>query len=287
MWRRPRWPAARQALAVPSIGWSTLFFVAPLVLLFVYSFGTTDLLTYQVSFGWTTQHYGDVFEGLYLDAIRRSLLLSVGTTLACLVIGFPVAYTIARAPRRWQIALLLMVMVPFWTSFVVRTYGVFNVIGDRGPLQQVLHALGLVDGDIHLLFTPAGVALGLVYSYLPLMILPLYVALERIDPALVEAAGDLGAGPWSALRRIVLPLALPGIVAGSLLVGIPAAGEYVIPQILGGGKTLMVGNIVASQFLDSGDYPFGSALAMVLTGIVMIALLLLRARSARAEVVAE
>jgi ABC-type spermidine/putrescine transport system permease subunit I len=270
---------------VPSIGWTTLFFVAPLVLLFVYSFGTTELLTYRVTFGWTTQHYGDVFEGLYLDAIRRSLLLSLGTTLACLVIGFPVAYTIARAPRRWQLALLLMVMVPFWTSFVVRTYGVFNVIGDRGPLQQVLHSLGLVDEDIHLLFTPAGVAIGLIYSYLPLMILPLYVALERIDPALVEAAGDLGAGPFSTLRRVVLPLALPGIVAGSLLVGIPAAGEYVIPQILGGGKTLMVGNIVASQFLDIGDYPFGSALAMVLTGVVMVAILLLRSRSARAEVV--
>ena len=270
---------------MPSIGWTTLFFVAPLVLLFVYSFGTTDLLTYEVKFGWTTEHYGHVFEGLYLDAIFRSLLLSLATTVACLIIGFPVAYTIARAPRRWQIALLLMVMVPFWTSFIVRTYGVFNVIGDRGPLQQALHAIGLIDGDIHLLFTPAGVALGLIYSYLPLMILPLYVALERIDPALEDAAGDLGAGPFSALRRVVLPLAMPGIVAGSLLVGIPAAGEYVIPQILGGGKTLMVGNIVALQFLDIGDYPFGSALAMVLTGIVMVVLLVLRSRSARAEVV--
>jgi ABC-type spermidine/putrescine transport system permease subunit I len=280
-----RLPAGRHALAVPSIGWTTLFFVAPLVLLFVYSFGTTELLTYRVTFGWTTEHYRHVFEGLYLDAILRSLLLSVSTTLACLLIGFPVAYTIARAPRRWQLALLLMVMVPFWTSFIVRTYGVFNVIGDRGPLQQALHALGVVDGDIHLLFTPAGVALGLIYSYLPLMILPLYVALERIDPALEDAAGDLGAGPFSALRKVVLPLAMPGIVAGSLLVGIPAAGEYVIPQILGGGKTLMVGNIVALQFLDIGDYPFGSALAMVLTAIVMVVLLVLRSRTARAEVV--
>jgi spermidine/putrescine transport system permease protein len=177
-------------------------------------------------------------------------------------------------------------MVPFWTSFVVRTYGVFNVIGDRGPLQQLLKGLGLVDGDIHLLFTPLGVGIGLVYTYLPLMILPLYVALERIDPALLEAANDLGARPWRTLMRVIVPLALPGIIAGCILVGIPATGEYVIPQILGGGKTLMVGNVVADQFLEIGNFPFGAALAMVLTAIVMAVLLVMRSRSDRAEMVA-
>ncbi len=272
----------RQALALPSVGWTALFFVAPLGLLLLYSFGTTNTLTYEVQFGWTTSNYTGVFHGLYIDAIRRSLLLSAGATAACLVIGFPVAYTIARAKGRWQIVLLLMVMVPFWTSFVVRTYGVFNLIGDSGPLAQLLKSLGLVrGGGIHLLFTPVGVGIGIVYSYLPLMILPLYVALERIDPALLDAASDLGAPPRRVLRRVILPLALPGIVAGCVLVGIPATGEYVIPQILGGGKTLMVGNVVANQFLDIGDYPFGSALAIVLTLIVMIVLVVLRARADR------
>lgn len=208
----------------------------------------------------------------------------MGATIACLLIGFPVAYTIARTPGRRQIVLLLAVMVPFWTSFVVRTYGIFNLIADHGPLARLLHALGLVSGDgLHLLFTPTGIGIGIVYSYLPLMILPLYVALERIDPALLDAASDLGASPARVLRRVILPLALPGIAAGCVLVGVPATGEYVIPQILGGGKTLMVGNVIADQFLSLGNYPFGSALAIVLTAIVMLALLVLRSRAGDAD----
>jgi ABC-type spermidine/putrescine transport system permease subunit I len=269
--------AGRHLLALPSVGWAVLFFLAPLVLLVVYSFAQTDLLTYEIKYDWTFSNYTNVFEGLYLDAIVRSLLLSVGATFACLLIGFPVAYTIARAPARWQLLLLLGVMVPFWTSFIVRTYGIFNLIGDSGPLARLLESIGVAgDGGIHLLFTPIGVGIGIVYSYLPLMILPLFVALERIDPALLDAANDLGAPPRNALRRVVLPLARPGIFAGCILVGIPATGEYVIPQILGGGKTLMIGNVVADQFLSAGDYPFGSALAIVLTAIVLVALLILR-----------
>jgi spermidine/putrescine transport system permease protein len=267
----------RQLLALPSVGWTALFFFAPLVLLVVYSFAQTDLLTYEIRFDWTLSNYGNVFQGLYLDAIVRSLILSVGSTLACLLIGFPVAYTIARTRGRGQLILLFGVMVPFWTSFIVRTYGIFNLIGDSGPLARLLESLGIIGGDgLHLLFTPLGVAIGITYSYLPLMILPLYVALERIDPALLDAANDLGAAPHRVLRRVILPLAKPGIAAGCILVGIPATGEYVIPQILGGGKTLMIGNVVADQFLSIGDYPFGSSLAIVLTAIVMIALVLLR-----------
>ncbi len=267
----------RQLLALPSVGWTALFFFAPLVLLIVYSFAQTDLLTYEIRFDWTLSNYGNVFQGLYLDAIVRSLILSVGSTIACLLIGFPVAYTIARTRGRGQLILLFGVMVPFWTSFIVRTYGIFNLIGDSGPLARLLESLGIIGSDgLHLLFTPLGVAIGITYSYLPLMILPLYVALERIDPALLDAANDLGAAPHRVLRRVILPLAKPGIAAGCILVGIPATGEYVIPQILGGGKTLMIGNVVADQFLSIGDYPFGSSLAIVLTAIVMIALVLLR-----------
>jgi spermidine/putrescine transport system permease protein len=273
----------RHLLVVPSVGWTLLFFVAPLALLFVYSFGSTDLLTYEVTFGWTGQHYVDVFQGLYLDAILRSLALSVGATIACLLIGFPVAFTIARARGRRQALLLLGVMIPFWTSFVVRTYGIYNVIADNGPLYHLLHSLGLVHGYIHLLFTPIGVGIGIVYTYLPLMVLPLYVALERIDPALMEAASDLGAKPWRVLRRVILPLAVPGIIAGCILVAIPATGEYVIPQILGGGKGLMFGNVVSDQFLNLGNYPFGAALAVALTVVLMAVLTFLRSRSYKAE----
>jgi ABC-type spermidine/putrescine transport system permease subunit I len=275
--------ASRHLLVAPSVGWTVLFFLAPLALLLVYSFGTTNLLTYQVDFGWTLSNYGGIFQSLYLEPILRSFALSAGATIACLLIGFPVAYTIARASGRRQAILLLMVMIPFWTSFVVRTYGIYNVISDNGPLYQLLHSLGLVHGYIHLLFTPVGVGIGIVYTYLPLMILPLYVSLERIDPAVLEAAQDLGARPHRVLRRVVLPLAVPGIIAGCILVAIPATGEYVIPQILGGGKTLMFGNVVSDQFLNVGDYPFGAALAVSLTVVLMIVLMLLRSRSYRAE----
>jgi ABC-type spermidine/putrescine transport system permease subunit I len=263
----------RHALALPSIGWTTLFFLAPLGLLLVYSFGSTNVLTFQVQFGWTTSNYHDIFQTLYLKTILRSLELSLGATIACLLIGFPVAYTIARVRSRWQTVLLVMVMVPFWTSFVVRTYGIYNLISDSGPL-----------GGLNMLFTPLGVGIGIVYTYLPLMILPLFVALERMDPALIDAAQDLGAPPWRVFRRVVLPLARPGIIAGCILVGVPATGEYVIPQILGGGKTLMFGNVVSDQFLNVGDYPFGAALAVAFTALLMVVLVVLRSRAREEEV---
>ena len=274
---------ARHLLAVPSVAWTVLFFLAPLALLLVYSFGSVNLLTFQVDFGWTLSNYSGIFQKLYLDPVLRSFALSAAATVACLLIGFPVAFTIARASRRRQGLLLLGVMIPFWTSFVVRTYGIYDVISDNGPLYQLLHAVGLVHGYIHLLFTPVGVGIGIVYTYLPLMILPLYVALERMDPALLEAASDLGARPSRVLLRVILPLAVPGIIAGSILVAIPATGEYVIPQILGGGKTLMFGNVVSDQFLSLGNYPFGAALAVALTVVLMIVLTFLRSRSYRAE----
>lgn len=263
--------------------WTAVFFLAPLGLLLVYSFGTVNELTYQVGFGWTFANYPAVFQHLYLDPILRSLVISFIATLGCLVLGFPVAYTIASVGRRLQAVLLLLVMIPFWTSFVVRTYGVYNTISDNGPLYQLLHALGVVHGYIHLLFTPVGVAIGIVYTYLPLMILPLYVTLERIDPALLAAASDLGASPWRVLRRVVLPLATPGIVAGCILVGIPATGEYVIPQILGGDSTLMFGNVVSDQFLVIGNYPVGAAMAVTLTAALLLVLRLLRTRAYDAE----
>jgi spermidine/putrescine transport system permease protein len=275
--------ASRHLLAVPSVGWTLLFFVAPLGLLFVYSFGSTNLITYQVDFGWTLSNYSGIFQSVYLEPILRSFALSAGATVACLVVGFPVAYTIARARGRRQALLLLLVMIPFWTSFVVRTYGIYNVIADNGPLDHLLRSLGLVHGYIHVLFTPIGVGIGIVYTYLPLMILPLFVALERIDPALLEAASDLGAPPSRAFRRVILPLAVPGIIAGCILVAIPATGEYVIPQILGGGTTLMFGNVVSDQFLSLGNYPFGAALAIAITVVLMILLTVMRSRTYRAE----
>jgi spermidine/putrescine transport system permease protein len=286
--RAPRFraPRARHALALPALGWTAAFFLAPLTLLALYSLGQIDIITFQVDWGWTLGNYRRINDPLYLDPIVRSLFLSVGATLGCLVVGFPVALWISRLSGRQQTLALVAVMIPFWSSFVVRTYALVNLLEDGGPLARLLHALGVASLSPSILYTPTAIGIGIVYSYLPLMVLPLFVALERIDPALLDAAADLGAPRRRAFRRVVLPLAAPGVIAGCILVGIPATGEYVIPAILGGDKTLMLGNVIADQFLKVGDYPFGSALAMALTAILTGLLLVGRGRLRRYEEIA-
>jgi spermidine/putrescine transport system permease protein len=242
-----------------------------------------DIITFKVNFGWTLENYQRLTDSLYVHAILRSLAISLGATLGCLLIGYPVAFTIARQKARWQTLLLLAVMIPFWTSFVVRTYGLVNLLSNEGPIAATLRRLGLLDEPLQLLYSPAAVTIGIIYTYLPLMILPLYVALERIDPSLLQAAADLGSSGFGVFRRVVLPLSMPGVIAGCILVGTPATGEYVIPVILGGDKTLVYGNVVADQFLKVGDYAFGSALAMTLMAIVTVFLVVARSRLARAE----
>jgi spermidine/putrescine transport system permease protein len=279
--RTPRF--GRSFLVFPTFVWTALFLLAPLAVLLVYSFGQVDIITLRVFFGWTTDNYARVGSSLYLHTLLRSVLLSLGATLLCLVIAFPVSYYISRQRRRIQYALLVLILVPFWTSFLIRTYAWVGLLQNKGPVEDVLHSLGLLHGSLDVLYTPVAVIIGIVYTYLPLMILPLYVTLERVDPQLLEAARDLGARPWRVLRRVVLPLAVPGIAAGCVIVGIPVMGEYVIPAILGGNKTLMYGNVISSQFFELGDYPFGSALAVTLTIILVTILLLTRKRVARME----
>lgn len=272
--RRARRRLAVGGLVLPAFGWTALFFLAPLIILIAYSFGQIDIITFTVKWGWTTHSYSEVFQSLYLSAIGRSLLLSTGATLACLLVGFPVAYYISLQQGRRQLMLLVAIIVPFWTSFLVRTYAMTNLLG--------YHWLG----GGKLLYTPIAVGLGIFYSYLPLMILPLFVALERIDPSLREAAADLGAGGFRRLRRVILPLAMPGVIAGCILVGVPSTGEYVIPTILGGGKVLMYGNVVADQFQSTGDYPFGAALSVSLMVVLTIVVLVVRRASASREAIA-
>jgi ABC-type spermidine/putrescine transport system permease subunit I len=200
--------------------------------------------------------------------------LSLGTTLGCALLGLPLAYFITRQRPAIQRLLLAGVIVPFWTSFLVRTYSWVNLLQSQGPIDRLAH--GLTGHHFEVLYSPTSIAIGIVYSYLPLMVLPIYVALERVNPDLYDAAADLGARPWRQFRRVVLPLARPGLIAGIIIVGVPAMGEYVIPEILGGGKTLMIGNIIVNEFLDVGNYPFGSALAVSLMVVLMILLFALR-----------
>jgi ABC-type spermidine/putrescine transport system permease subunit I len=266
----------RLALLLPTILITAVCFLVPLGLIGLYSFGSINQVNFDVYFGWTIKNYQGFTSSLYVHTLLRSVILSVSTTLICAVLGFTFAYFISRQPAKAQRLLLVAVIVPFWTSFIVRTYSWVDLLQNLGPVDRFARATGLVDGHINLLYTQYSIAIGIIYSYLPLMILPIYVSLERIDPALFDASADLGATAWRQFRRVVLPLAVPGLIAGIIIVGVPALGEYVIPEILGGGKTLMAGNILADQFLQTGNYPFGSALAVSVMVVLMLMLFLLR-----------
>lgn len=252
---------ARSLLALPSLVWWLLFFMVPLGILVVYSFGQLDIITFKMSWGWTIDNYPRIKDPLYLNAIGRSLMLALGATVGTFILGFPVAYYISRQRGRFQQLLIISVLIPFWVSFVIRTYAWINVLDENGPLASGLRRLGLLHGSLGLAYSNKAVLIGMVATYLPLMVLPLFVALERIDDSLIHAASDLGANGRRTMWRVVFPLARPGIASGCLLVGVPAIGEYVIPSILSGGKTLMLGNVIGDQFLTVGDYPFGAALA--------------------------
>jgi ABC-type spermidine/putrescine transport system permease subunit I len=270
-------------LFLPMGAFTLLFFAAPLVLLVVYSLGQIDVLTFNVTFGWTFDNYTDLADKLYLGALGRSLLLTVSATAGCVLLGFPVALAITQLKGRRQTLVLIGVIVPYWISFVVRNYAWLNLLAPRGLVTRGLETVHIVSPESDLRYTWGAIAVGMIYSYLPLMILPIFVALERIDPAVVDAAADLGLTRWATLRRVLVPLSMPGIIAGCLLVGIPSTGEYTIPAILGGEKTLMIGNIIANQFLSVGDFPFGAAIGTALLALMIVVLLISRRRLARLE----
>ena len=217
-----------------------------------------------VAFTWNLDNYRALWDPVYGEVFLRTLWLSLFGTAATLAIAFPFAYWLARYARH-KTLLLLLVVVPFWTSFLIRTYAWLIILDPEFPIFRWL--------GVDLLYTTRAVYIGVVYNYLPLMILPLYAALERLDWSLVEAAQDLGDPPWRAFRRITLPLSLPGVVAGSLLVFIPLTGEYLIPAILGGNKTSFTGSLIAQQFSEVHDWPLGSAIAVVVIAGMTVVLL--------------
>lgn len=258
---------------IPALGWLIIFFILPLLLIFVYSFLQRG--TYGgINWIFTWSNYQQLGNELYLNTMFRSLWLAFLTTIFCLLIGYPMAFFIATRPPRWRNILLLLVIIPFWTNFLVRTYAWMVLLGKEGIINTVLANLKIIDEPLTLLFTPFAVIIGLIYGYLPFMILPLYASIERFDFTLVEAAQDLGANDFWTTCRIVFPLTLKGIIAGSLLVFIPAIGAFITPDILGGAKSLMVGNLIQNQFLAARNWPLGSAFSMLLMFIILLPMLI-------------
>ncbi len=279
-----RRPALRRVLLLaPGSLWLTVFFAIPLLFVVVASLMHRGQFG-GVAPGFTVEHYRRFFDPLYLAVLARTTLWAALTTAGCVALGFPVAWVVARS-RRFRNLLLLLVVIPFWTSFLVRTFAMIFLLRDSGLVNEVLLQLGLIREPLTLLYTPFAVLLGLIYGFLPFMILPVYATLERLDPTLLEAAALLGARPATRLRTVIVPLALPGIIAGGLLVFVSAFGSFLTSDLLGGAKQAMIGNLIQNQFTTARNWPFGSAASLIVMAVVMIAVLgSLRSRDRTAAV---
>ena len=271
-WMHPRPQARAWALLAPGTIWLVVFFLVPILIMLAYSMMPRGIYG-GVEPGFTLEHYRRFFDPLYLDILKRTFIWSVACTLICLLLGYPVAYTIARGGK-WKNLLLFLVVLPFWTSFLVRTFARIFLLRDTGLLNDWMLRLGLIEEPITMLYTPFAVMAGLVYGFLPFMILPIYASLEKLDLSLLEAAEVLGARPAERFRRITLPLSMPGVVAGCLLVFIPALGSFLTADLLGGAKQLMIGNLVQNQFSAARNWPFGSAASFIVMAMVLVAVML-------------
>jgi spermidine/putrescine transport system permease protein len=287
------------ALSVAPLLWLIAFFIVPLAIVWAYSFGTTTGLV-DIDISGTFANYARTLEPLYLGIFAKSAAVAALTTLLCLIIGFPIALAISFAAPRWKPWLLLLIMLPFWTNLLIRTYALLSVLGTHGfanqsfawvwtHLSAAAVAIGMAPWPqyqpLPLLYNNFALILGLVYVHMPFMVLPLYAALDRLDTSLIEASLDLGAGQWATIRRIVAPLAAPGIISGVIITFVPALGAYLTPDLMGGTDSQMIANVIERQFKGANDWPFGSALSFMLmyATFMLIAFQALRNRKAEAR----
>ncbi len=266
------------SLISPTLLYLLIFMIVPMVLVVVISVLTRG--TYgNIEYRFNIDNYARLIDPLYLRILAYSMWVAGLTTVITILIGYPLAYYIARANPQQRSFLLFLILVPFWTNFIIRIYAWIMILRTEGLLNNFLINLGVINFPLDILYTPLAVQIGMVYEFLPFMVLPLYTSLEKIENAQLEAAADLGARPWRAFLRVTFPLSVPGIVAGSILVFIPAMGMFVVPDLMGGAKTMLVGNLIRNQFLTARDWPFGSAASMLLM-ILTLAVTLVYTRKA-------
>ncbi|MBX3695315.1 MAG: ABC transporter permease subunit [Steroidobacteraceae bacterium] len=290
---RHNWAGKRLVIAVPYV-WLLLFFLIPFIIVFKISFSEVRLAMppYAPLWEWVSERAVDVrlnfgnylfllTDDLYVSAYLYSLKVAAISTLFCLLIAYPMAYGIARSSPATRNLYLMLIILPFWTSFLLRVYAWIGLLQNNGVINKVLMAIGIIDEPITMMQTDFAVFIGIVYSYLPFMILPLYSNLEKHDFTLLEAAADLGASPIKSFLRITLPLSVPGIVAGSLLVFIPAVGEYVIPSLLGSTDQLMIGRVLSDEFFANRDWPVASAVAIAMLLLLMVPIMIFQRYQAR------
>lgn len=253
----------------PVLVWMIALFLLPLLMVFAVSFFSRSSFG-GIELPLTFENYIRFFDPLYFKILWISCILAFFTTALCLVLGYPFAYIIARSPARYRNILMLLIIVPFWTNSLIRTYAWIVLLRTEGVINTLLMQLGLIDQPLSLLYNETAVLIGLVYTMLPFMVLPLYASIEKLDRSLLEAAGDLGARPWQTFGRVTLPLTAPGIMAGSLLVFIPSLGLFFIPDLMGGSKIVLIGNLIKNQFLTARDWPFGSASSIILMALTLL-----------------
>jgi putrescine transport system permease protein len=281
---------------LPSYGWLIIFCLMPLLIVFCISFSAVvdGVPPYKLFFGFDEtgtffakpifESYSLLFsDSLYLRAYITSLRLAAISTFIILLIAYPIAYGIVRAPQNWRNVLLLFVIIPFWSSLLIRVYAWITILKGNGLLNQWLMGMHIISEPLVIMNTEPAVILGIVYSYLPFMILPLYSALEKIDPSLLEAATDLGCPPSSAFLQITLPLSIPGIIAGSMLVFIPAVGEFVIPDLLGGSQIMTIGKVLWNEFFLNRDWPTAAAVTTIMTGVIILPIVFIQRIIAKRE----
>ena len=258
-----RKPAASHLLLAPAAGWLLIFLILPsagLVLLSLAKNGPYG----EVIWTFGLQNYHRAFDAKYLPVLLRTLAFAGATTALCLLLGYPLAYFLSFRAGKWRNAMLIGLMVPFWTSALVAFYSWMIILGHEGLLNAALLRFGFISSPLAILYSPYSVLLGLIYFYLPFMVLPLYASLEKVPRSVVEAAYDLGAGRWTAFLKVTLPLSLPGVVAGCLLTFVPCLGDFLTAEILGGPRYYLLGNLISNQFLMAQDWPFGAALTCLL-----------------------
>lgn len=268
-----------------------IFFFGPLCIIAVFSFLEPGLYggvewnfyhwNYGRMFGWA-DGVTEWYEPIYLKILFRSLLMAVFTVIACLIVVYPVTFWVSRLPERTQLFFMFLITLPFFTSLIIRLYAWLVILKPTGVINDLLLGIGLIDAPLNILFTRFAVVLGMVYVMIPFMFLPVYSSVERLDGSLIEASGDLGARGWQTFLKVILPQTLPGIAGGSVLVFIPSVGNFIIPDVLGGAKGLMIGNLVEQQFLDARNWPFGAALSMVIMAVVLTVMLIYATKVVRA-----
>lgn len=251
--------------------WSLVFIVFPLILILLYAFNSSSGMSLE-SYGITLDNFRRVFEPLYIKIFLVSILLAIASTLLCIIIGYPVAYFISRMKDKWRNSLMLLFVVPMWMNFLLRTYAWLTLLGNNGLINKFLGLFGIA--PLNLMYNMSAIMLGMVYNFLPFMVLPIYSTLVKMDKSLIEAARDLGATNSQIFKKVILPLSLPGVYTGITMVFIPAISTFVIPDLLGGNRFYLIGNLIEKQFTFTGDWAFGSAISIVLIVIMFIFLIL-------------